>query len=866
VNDLRKKVIQLFLVFSSLLLFVLATEADAAEKNIKEWNKTEIASDNVYAPARFSVVPQFVSGQTVIRTFGKDFEITTQNSNGNYAGFTVRNPSNSDKGKFGVYYDKIASYQGRDLTLKVTVMDWSGYNTVGYQILSFGRLAIGFTQTGFNWVDLKWEYYYTDTKEKAIDIDGSYMNVIDIDAVQGVQFDKETTAKIEKVYVTDNTWIKYAESAGQVHFFESNDLSSNNEDEFAMFTVLFNEGHTFRFRWTKDYAARGTRPNAVYGDGFGGNEFFGFNGQKLIRTEVLEPYKFIQSGDDLLSESVLSSIKDELTYEVYHTVPDEIPRFHYKSYAMIDEVPAGLGIRKVEIYNHAGTDVSNLFYVSVEKNVVEIKAKPSALSNRSFYNTTYRTVITTKIEDLPLLEQSLEENSNVANLINTATLIIDSKSNTTDEVITKVYRRKIIVDHIDEKTEELLKQEIEYKFDGETYSYRPFTDLENSDGNLYKSIVTHRGTVDGKDLSFVTPYYIPSLNVNVESIQIDTSKAEKNGGLPTRLTLTQEAEYKEDLSNLRFVIEIIEKETNRVVYEKELTVTDEIKVLELLLPTDALGKAEKVDYLVSIKAASNPDKNKFVTDTKDLATHGYTATEKVLTNQDLSDSVVDYKAVARTLRLREEESVQEFNESIQYEFNQIVRSKTGYGFEIDLDPLFSSEVLDVVNSLELKLIAPKDLVESHIQEEFSSDSQSVMIPLEQTNFLSRASDTRADSLLSFAFPEVQVERITGNLYTQNQAKNNRSKTQHELIDGGRNFYLPIWLELGDYAVTLSSNTVGRNHIQLEMTKTIDVFAYMYATMDSETKELDELLLTPVFPETDAPVSWSDDEIAWLEGA
>ena len=93
-----------------------------------------------------------------------------------------------------------------------------------------------------------------------------------------------------------------------------------------------------------------------------------------------------------------------------------------------------------------------------------------------------------------------------------------------------------------------------------------------------------------------------------------------------------------------------------------------------------------------------------------------------------------------------------------------------------------------------------------------------------------------------------------------------TRSNRELLDGGRNFYLPIWLDLGSYDVTIESDIVGKNHIQLEMTKTVDVFAYMYATMDSDTKELDELLLTPVFPETDAPRGWSDEEIAWLKGA
>ncbi len=38
-----------------------------------------------------------------------------------------------------------------------------------------------------------------------------------------------------------------------------------------------------------------------------------------------------------------------------------------------------------------------------------------------------------------------------------------------------------------------------------------------------------------------------------------------------------------------------------------------------------------------------------------------------------------------------------------------------------------------------------------------------------------------------------------------------------------------------------------------MNQNIDVYAYMYATIDSETKKEDELLLEPVYPESTLPI-------------
>ena len=103
------------------------------------------------------------------------------------------------------------------------------------------------------------------------------------------------------------------------------------------------------------------------------------------------------------------------------------------------------------------------------------------------------------------------------------------------------------------------------------------------------------------------------------------------------------------------------------------------------------------------------------------------------------------------------------------------------------------------------------------------------------------------------------------MYTQEQVKNPTKKISNKLLDGGRKFYLPIWAEKGDYNLTLQSNVIGRNFIQVSMNQTLSVYANMYATIDSKTKKEDELLLTPVYPDTTVPKGWSKAEITWLRG-
>lgn len=866
VKTLLKKIIVHFIASIGLLLVLLlvrTTTADAS-RNVNTWGVGnlgsseygEIVNDETEISGDYSFIARWIDGVTTVSTFGGRWDSWSY-SYGGATGILGHLPTNDrGKGNIGVTYHNVGMHNGRVIDLKITVTDWEkGANNYGYIFYTTG--AIAHIQQSYRYVKQRWEFIDAQTGQP-VKLSG-YMTITDIDFHQGVTFDKNTVPHLGTIYVTEDSNISVKkESDGALTVYDPFRVNADPSDLWAQFTFLYRDTSFVEFDWNLKNLPSHMQIGEPNIHARGG-EFFGFTGKKLARTATIEPEKYIQSDDGLVTSSVLESLHDSFSYLLIHKVPDELDEFYYRSYEIRDDLPAGLEVMNYRIVDQEGRDVSLYFDDYSTKNKIHLVAKPAVLKTARFYDTDYRIEVEVRVIDAKELEKLID--SDHVLFRNVVRVSVDDKPKVSEEVTTQLFRRKIVVDHIDKQTEELLRKVEEHKFDGESYLYEPFTDLEDEEGNRYRSRVTHSGVVNGRDLSFVIPYHIPILEVNVDSIQIDTSKAEKDGGLPTQLTLTKEAEYEEDLSNLRFMVEVVEESTDRVVYEKELTLSDEADVLELLLPTDAVEKVEKIDYLVTIKVVDNPDNNKFVTDTKDLATHGYTATEKVLTINDLENGVVDYTAVARTLRLREKDAVQEFNESIRFDFDPMIRSKTGYGFAIDLAPTFSSQVHDTVESFDLQVKVPQELVDSQIHEVFVAREKEVIIPLDQTWALARAGDSRTDSSFTYEFPEMRVERLTGNLFTENQV----SRTNRELLDGGRNFYLPIWLDLGRYDVTLESNDVGKNHIQLAMTKSIDVFAYMYATMDSETKEFDELLLTPVFPETTVPNGWSDEEIAWLKG-
>lgn len=843
-------------------------QSRAVAPSIKSWSKTVVASDNVYAPAKYSVVPLFVSGRTTIRTFGKEFTRTTENSNGTYNGYTVRTPSNSEKGKFGVFYDRIATYQGKDLSLKATVMDWSIYNTAGSNVISFGVYAIGLTQTGYNWVDINWEFYYTDTNQKATDIQGSYMNVIDIDALQGIEFDKSTVNNIEKVYATNDSWIKYKETNGAVKFYESDYKSSSNTDEFAIFTVLFNQGHTFRFKWHVDYTTRGTNPKYSYPTNHSGNEYFGFNGQKLVATELISPTKYIvdAKNNKYLTSSTIGSINDTFKYEIYHNVPDETAKFYYKSYQIEDKIPSGLLMKSFRVLNQKNQDVTNKFTSTYNNNVLQLTAKSAELSSATFYNSDYKVEISVGISTPTELNKYQKDN--VITFNNQAKITTNNAGKTSSTVSSQLKRRKIVVNHIDAATNAILKTTTEYKYDGESYNYTPLTDIKDKDGGTYKSTSVLNGTTNGLDLVLTISYHLPVLTINVDRIQIDTAKSGTGGQLPATLYFSKNYAYEKELANVVLKTRVTDTTNKKTVYEDTIKVANYQDVRKIALPADYLSKGAKVNYSVTITVDANPDDVKVVTETKDIQTHAYTSSEKVLTNSDIKNNQINYSAVVRTIKERTKSGVQDLTETVSYAFESDNISKTGYGVALGLNTTYKNETNNKT-TMELHVHAANELIDSYINKTYPPSGPQTKIKLDMTKNNTATESTTSIQTMVFEFPHMNVEMKTGNIFTDEQRTTKDSNIKYTLIDGGRKLYVPIWANIGEYSVLIKSNNIGSNLITIDMTKRIIVSAHLLAHSGSETLDKDEIMLTPVDARNDYPDDimsvWSESDINWLQG-
>ena len=395
-------------------------------------DKVEVINANSFAPAKYNVVASF-NKNTKVETFGSnDWKLL---SNSNLTAWTINHPADSLKGKIGVYYRNVGLNNGRVISLKITVEDWNKYNTVNTEKISYGHFGINHSQSGYNWIKQKWTYIYEDTGKEATDISGIYMNVVDIDAHQYMEFDNSSVNKMEKIFVTKDSWIDISKkSNGNYKFAESKGNSSENTDKFAMFTYLYN-GSSISFHWGIDYAGRGTIKDNQYNPTEPGYEFFAYNGQKLVPSETLVPQKFISDSDEKLkSDITLIDSQESFSYRLQAQVSQESSDFYYSSWAMTDSLAKELDVdlTKIKVVNEVGTDVTSYFNNESKGNELKLVAKADTLKSAKFYGHFYTVDLNVKINKEADISKYVT--SGIDNIV---TVTIGGKSASSKKVNTK---------------------------------------------------------------------------------------------------------------------------------------------------------------------------------------------------------------------------------------------------------------------------------------------------------------------------------------------------------------------------------------------------------------------------------------------
>lgn len=417
--------------------------------------------------------------------------------------------------------------------------------------------------------------------------------------------------------------------------------------------------------------------------------------------------------------------------------------------------------------------------------------------------------------------------------------------------------RDLIINHIDDETDKLITSETRKMYDGETYDIKPRTDLKRGAFNYKpRSTTPEKGTINKKNVTLNFYYFVPKMSVGLETIEIVTYKAseDEKDGLPTNIHLGSEMSNNgsklDDFAGGKVKLVITDTDAGKDVYNQTVDIKDFSEIIETALRTDYLSKDKKVPYDFKLTIADKGTHNyELVTNTPSVKTHGYTASEKALTNSELSNGQLDYTGVVKTEK-HVNTDVKEYKEQFTLTVPTLERQKTGYGIEAELKAVYTNDLKNLTD-VKGRFLIDEETIDSYL--DYASTGGMVQMPMDQTDRKEDANGTRVTTTL--ALPQVHMEQRTGYLFTEEQVAANDDRIEYDLIDGGRSIYLPVWLDLGDYTYGFQSEApIGVNLVTYDVTNVLEVYAYMFSHMDSDTPADDELLLHPIAQE-DIPSDW-----------
>ena len=424
-------------------------------------------------------------------------------------------------------------------------------------------------------------------------------------------------------------------------------------------------------------------------------------------------------------------------------------------------------------------------------------------------------------------------------------------------------QQNITIQHIDNRDGSIISQENEKKNRGEQYSYSPKNDLKKGD-YTYRPISNQvqSGTVGNSDITIKFYYDVPLIKAGLKKIQIYTEQADK--GLPVKVEIDKKYIYDEniaDMSNSKIKLGLYDNSNNEVI-SKEFTAKTLPEMLDMTIPSTKLKKDSSKSYTLKIEGYDS-NMVDVISNAMSLTTDGYTSSEKIIKVDSSKQDNLSYRGVVMTER-EVGKNMKVYYETLDIPLERIKRMRTGYGFEVPLDLTYINEIgsNDLDFSFDFK--AQDEIVDkSYI--EYSSKNGVSTVALENTSKKSSTNNNVTISKQKFELQHINVEKRTGALFNDNQVNNQDSRIQYDLIDGGKKFYLPIWARIGDYQANVeSTKDIGINKINVEIGYDINIYAHMYAHMDSESILDDAIILEPIdsdnpFP-NGIPKGWTKENL------
>lgn len=367
--------------------------ASAADKKLSDHSKGQYIGSGSSAtlPNKYSFIGKFTP-KTKAVSFGSGWDVRQGSS---ATAFAQADPPDSRKGDIGVIYRNVGTYEGQTIDLRITVTGWSKFSTTKEaRVFSYGQGSISHRMSGYHYVTQRWEYMIGGTATNATNgqrasMMGSYYTFTDLDGAQQIAFNSTTTSQIQRMYLYDRNWVRYRDTAYglEIGTWEKAGINSTAGDVTVAFDTT-----SITFRWQRDWAAAGVKPDYFSGSVIG-DQYMGYTAKKPLRSEPNNITKRVSDENEMYRTSnTLSYAREAFTYSLFHSVPDETDEFKYTSYVINDkDIDSRLRIKGVTAYDaDTGANVSSRFTTSTSGGSVKIEATSSALSANSFYDSAYR--------------------------------------------------------------------------------------------------------------------------------------------------------------------------------------------------------------------------------------------------------------------------------------------------------------------------------------------------------------------------------------------------------------------------------------------------------------------------------------------
>ncbi|MEK4788330.1 MULTISPECIES: MucBP domain-containing protein [Bacillus] len=424
--------------------------------------------------------------------------------------------------------------------------------------------------------------------------------------------------------------------------------------------------------------------------------------------------------------------------------------------------------------------------------------------------------------------------------------------------------RSINVNYFDDRTGEKIKESKNYKkVRGEKYAEK-HPSIKSGE-YTYRYVRTdgnkESGTVGSKNITINYYYDKPLAKIGFEKLQIYTAQWEK--GLPVKVLLSKELNYKsslKEMSDKKITVGLYRGSTK--VTSKTYTAKELPKKIDMKIPAKYLKVNDKALYTVKFTDFS---KNDFKIDfaKNSLTTDGYAASEKTIKADAAKDKKLSYKGVVMTEKTPLMGKV--FYEQLSIPISQIPRKKTGYGFEREVNLHYENEIGGKVAPA-FDFEVPTNMVDSYLT--YKKSGNRSLVEMEETKHSSEMKGETSVYDITYELPHINVERHTGHLFNDEQVEKKDKRITYDLVDGGRKFYSPIWSYMGKYGMKLKSQPMGVNLVMVDVQQQLELYAHMYAHMDSETKEYDEVLLKPVYADdpfpNGLPEGWTKEDMEWIK--